>query len=115
MTAHAAKRPVRIDDLMLFQIPTGVRLAPDQATVFWSQRAVDRALGKTVCHLHRGQHESPPRALTSGAVVDVQARLSPDGAQVAFVRREVGDSTPRPAQLCLVPAAGGEVRVLVAE
>ena len=115
MTAHAAKRPVRLDDLLLFHIPTGVRLAPDDTTVFWSQRAVDRALGKTVSHLHRGASGSPPIALTSGAVSDLHARPSPDGSQVAFVRREVGGDGPSPAQLCLVPAAGGEVRVLLAE
>jgi dipeptidyl aminopeptidase/acylaminoacyl peptidase len=110
-----AKRPVRIDDLLLFQIPTGVRLAPDGTTVVWSQRSVDRGLGKTVCHLHRGGPGAPPRALTSGPVIDVQARVSPDGAWVAFVRRAVGATGPTPAQLCLVPTAGGEPRVLLEE
>src|SRR5688572_12251491 len=108
-----AKRPVRIDDLLLFQIPTGVRLAPDGTTVVWSQRSVDRALGTTVCHLHRGEPGAPPRALTSGPVIDAQARFSPDGASLAFVRRAVGASGPQPAQLCLIPTAGGEPRVLL--
>jgi len=109
------RRPVRIDDLLLFQIPTGVRLSPDGTTAYWSLRAIDRELGKTVCHLQCGAHGEPPRALTSGAVVDVNARPSPDGSQIAFVRRTVGGDGPQPAQLCVVPAAGGEVRVLVAE
>lgn len=115
MTAQTARRPVRIEDLLLFQIPTGVRLAPDDSTVFWSQRAVDRALGKTVSHLHRGAQGTPPVQLTSGPVADGQLRLSPDGSQLAFVRRAVGADGPRPAQLCLLPAAGGEVRVLASE
>lgn len=111
----SSKRTVRIEDLLLFQIPTGVRLAPDDTTVYWSQRGVDRALGKTVCHLVRGVHGEPPRALTSGAVIDLHARLSPDGSQLAFVRRAVGGDAGSPAQLCLIPSAGGEVRVLISE
>jgi len=112
-TPLTGKRQVRIEDLLLFQIPTGIRLAPDDATVFWSQRSVDRALGKTVCHLHRGTHAESPRSLTSGAVADVHARLGPDGSQLAFVRRAVGGDGAPPAQLCLMPSAGGAVRVLV--
>ena len=113
--AAAAKRPVRIEDLLLFQIPTGVRLASDGQAVFWAQRAVDRALGKTVCHLHRGEHGVAPRALTSGAVSDGSARPSPDGSAIAFVRRAVGGTGPQPAQLCMMPATGGNVRVLLEE
>ena len=115
MTAQSARRPVRIEDLLLFQVPTGVRLARDETTLFWTQRAVDRALGKAVCHIHRGEPGAPPRALTSGPVADVHLRPSPDGSQLAFVRRAVGGDRPPAAQLCVVPAGGGDVRVLVEE
>ena len=54
-----SKRPVRIEDLLLFTVPTGVRLGPDGRTAFWSQRSVDTTLGRTVCHLHRAERRIP--------------------------------------------------------
>ena len=52
---------------------------------------------------------SPPRLLTSGAVIDGWPRISPDGRHVAFVRDQADDEWAIP-RLCLMPVAGGRVR-----
>jgi len=52
-----------------------------------------------------------PRPLTTGVVRDGRPRVSPDGRTVAFVRSWPADPD-RPAALCVVPLAGGRVRVL---
>jgi Tol biopolymer transport system component len=53
------------------------------------------------------------RQITSGRYTDVDPQWSPDSSQVAFVRLSVARGTVSPrAQLCIVPAGGGPVRVV---
>ena len=53
------------------------------------------------------------RQITSGRYTDVDPQWSPDSSEVAFVRLSVAHGTVSPrAQLCIVPAGGGPVRVV---
>lgn len=61
--------------------------------------------------LRGGSTADPPRCLTPGSAVDRQPRWSPDGHRIAFVSDRGTDGT---AQVCLLPADGGEARRLTA-
>jgi Tol biopolymer transport system component len=53
------------------------------------------------------------RQITSGRYTDVDPQWSPDSSRVAFVRLSVAGGTLSPrAELCIVPAGGGPVRVV---
>lgn len=113
------KRQPRIEDLLEFNIPASVQLAPSGDWAVWSERyvdSVDSGHGKVHAILKRGAVGHPVEILTQGAVFDASPRISPSGSLVAFVRTPV-DSTGKPpaAELCVVPAAGGAARVLVRE
>ncbi len=121
-----AARPVRDDDLLRFTWIADPRMSPDGTRVAFTRVWVDAAVDEyrtalSLAEAGEGPVESTGaggiaanagaktrnvRALTFGPK-DAQARWSPDGAFIAFVRSPGGKE---PAQLCVLPLAGGEAR-----
>jgi len=108
-TAFAEKRPITEKDLFDFawigdpQIsPDGSRIAFVRVTVnekkegyntsIWS---VPLAGGEAPHQLTKGDHDSAPR-------------WSPDGKFLLFIRATEKDGKPEPAQLAILPTAGGD-------
>ena len=85
------------------------RLSPDGRWLVYVRRSV--ASGAYRRHLWRvSAGGGPSRQLTSGAVLDTEPAISPDGRLVAFLRAPADpDAKPadRDAQVHVVPAGGG--------
>jgi dipeptidyl aminopeptidase/acylaminoacyl peptidase len=96
-------RRQRIDDLTALAVPEQPALSPDGARVAYVLRTTDAEADKTVRSLWSvGAREGEPRQLTRGQG-DSSPAWSPDGTSIAFLRASDG-----PAQICLLPAEGGE-------
>lgn len=96
-----------IDDLLAISSPEQPALSPDGKTVVYVLRTADldadtdkRALWQVATD------GGEPRQLTHGAT-DTTPVFSPDGTQLAFLR-----ATDGPAQIWVLPTAGGEARVV---
>jgi dipeptidyl aminopeptidase/acylaminoacyl peptidase/CubicO group peptidase (beta-lactamase class C family) len=100
-------RRLAIDDIYDLRIPTEVAISPDGALVAYTLRSVDREADadRRALWLVRSDGGEPVQ-LTRGKA-DTAPAWSPDGTQLAFLRG--GDG---PAQIWLLPAAGGEPRRL---
>jgi dipeptidyl aminopeptidase/acylaminoacyl peptidase len=107
-----SQRPVHIEDLLLFRIPTDLQISPDGHTVAWVERWVDSPTGKT-CSSLMWAGSRPARPLTAGKRRDVAPRFSPDGSQLVFLRREIDSNGPAETALMLMPTDGGEARPLL--
>jgi Tol biopolymer transport system component len=81
--------------------------SPDGSTVAFTRKV-------TSSHVFVGDPRTYARTqITSGEARDQSPRGSPDGRWVAFFRKlPPTGKGPAPAQLCVIPAAGGAVNVL---
>jgi dipeptidyl aminopeptidase/acylaminoacyl peptidase len=101
-------RRLRIDDIYRIATPQEPTLAPDGSAVVYALRQADREADRDSLTLWRvGTDGTPARRLTAGPA-DSAPAYSPDGRQIAFLRA-TGDG---PAQVWLLPAAGGEAEQL---
>ncbi len=103
----AKEKPVtrrqRIDDLTTLAVPEQPALSPDGSQIVYVLRSSDLDADRSVRSLWRvGARAGEPQQLTRGRG-DTAPAWSPDGTSVAFLRAQDG-----PAQLWLLPAAGGE-------
>ncbi|QFZ21519.1 serine hydrolase [Saccharothrix syringae] len=102
-------RRLRIDDLTPSAVPERPALSPDGAHVAYVLRTVDTEADRDVRRLWRvPTRGGAPERLTAGWA-DTAPAWSPDGGRVAFLRAQDG-----PAQVWLLPAAGGEPTPLTA-
>ena len=109
---------MREDDILRFRWIADPQISPDGSTVAFTLVRVDAEEDeyRTDLWLARvpaagaRQHTAPeaPRALTHDGR-SAQPRWSPDGAQLAFVRRT---ESAKPLQIHVLPLAGGEARAL---
>ncbi|MFT7841788.1 serine hydrolase [Saccharothrix sp. BKS2] len=100
-------RRARIDDLTSLAVPEQPALSPDGAHAAYVLRTSDVDADVTTRCLWRvGTGGGRPERLTRGRS-DTSPAWSPDGRHVAFLRAEDG-----PAQVWLLPAAGGEATPL---
>ncbi|MDH6554550.1 serine hydrolase [Streptomyces sp. SAI-041] len=96
-------RPLGIDDLYSLALPEQPSLSPDGAHVVYVLRTADREHDRDTRVLWTVPTDSgAARRLTSGPA-DTAPAWSPDGDRIAFLRGGNG-----PAQLWLLPTAGGE-------
>ncbi len=102
------------EDLLRFEWVADPQISPDGARVAFTRVAVDADEDQYLTNLWLaeipgdGRAPAPPRALTFGGR-DAQPRWSPDGTQIAFVRKT---DPKKPGQLHVLPLAGGEARAL---
>lgn len=105
---------MREEDLLRFEWIADPRISPDGTRVAFTRVTVDAEADEYRTNLWlcdvpaAGAAAVPPRPLTFGGR-DSQPRWSPDGATLAFVRKPNADD---PAQVHLLPLAGGEPRAL---
>ena len=105
---------MREEDLLRFEWIADPRISPDGTRVAYTRVTVDAEADEYrtnvwLCDVPaEGEAPSPPRPLTYGGR-DSQPRWSPDGTTLAFVRKAGAEE---PAQLHLMPLAGGEPRAL---
>ncbi|MEU7822902.1 serine hydrolase, partial [Catellatospora sp. NPDC049133] len=93
----------RIDDLTKFAVPEQPALSPDGGSILYVLRTVDAGADRNRHAIWRvGTRTGEAEQLTRGDA-DSAPAWSPDGTRVAFLRAQDG-----PAQLWLLPAAGGE-------
>ncbi|MCC6653460.1 MAG: S9 family peptidase [Candidatus Eisenbacteria bacterium] len=105
---------MREEDLLRLNWVADPQISPDGTRIAFTQVSVDAEEDQYRTHLWladvpaTGAAPAPARQLTySGR--DSQPRWSPDGATLAFVRKPNADD---PAQIHLLPVAGGEARAL---
>ncbi|WP_144119258.1 serine hydrolase [Catellatospora sichuanensis] len=93
----------RIDDLTMFAVPEQPALSPDGGSILYVLRTADTGADRNRHAIWRvGTGEGEAEQLTRGDA-DSAPAWSPDGTRFAFLRAQDG-----PAQLWLLPAAGGE-------
>lgn len=112
LAAASEKRLITEKDLFAFQWIGDPQLSPDGTQAVWVRVIVDEK--------HKGYETSiwmvpaaggDARQLTNGPH-DTQPRWSPDGKSIAFLRAVEKNGEPQPAQIFLLPLAGGEPRPL---
>lgn len=102
-TAHRVTAPLGVDDLTSLAVPSQPALSPDGSRIAYMLRTVDAEQDRDIRALWMvGAEAGEPAPLTTGPA-DVAPAWSPDATRLAFLRAEDG-----PAQIWLVPAAGGE-------
>jgi dipeptidyl aminopeptidase/acylaminoacyl peptidase len=100
-------RRLRIADLVDIAVPEQPTISPDARRIVYVLRTQDAAADRPVTRLWEvGASGGEAVQLTRGDA-DSAPAWSPDGTQLAFVRAQDG-----PAQLWLLPAAGGEPKQL---
>jgi len=112
VAVHAqAKRSMSLVDLL--ELPRGLnpQLSPDGKTVIYHQSHADWKADKPIWNIFRQEIGGTAKQITFSDGGDVNApgdlRWSPDGKTILLVRASGG-----PPQLWLMPADGGEPRVL---
>jgi dipeptidyl aminopeptidase/acylaminoacyl peptidase len=103
---------MRPEDLFALTSVGDPRLSPDGSRVAYAVSRIDGEANRYrsaiwVASLDRSEE---PQQLTSGKRSDGSPRWSPDGRWLAFVSNRDGDEEKAPAQLYVLPAAGGEPR-----
>src|SRR5207302_3327818 len=88
------------------------RLSPDAGTVAFTVTTIDLDANeyRSSIWLAAVDGSEAPRAFTSGEHKDSAPRWSPDGRSIAFVRHE---QDSKDTEVCVIPAGGGEARVLL--
>src|SRR5207249_8829796 len=109
--SSSGKRPITEKDLFKFTWIANPQLSPDGSRVAFTRVVVDekRTGYETSIWTVGATGNEPPLRMTNGKR-DTNPRWSPDGRYIAFVRGGEKDETgkPRPAQLAILPLAGGE-------
>src|SRR5207253_4959406 len=109
--SSSGKRPITEKDLFKFTWIANPQLSPDGSRVAFTRVVVDekRTGYETSIWTVAATGNEPPLRMTNGKH-DTNPRWSPDGRYIAFVRGGEKDETgkPRPAQIAILPLAGGE-------
>src|SRR5262245_19902606 len=106
----AARRPMREEDLLDFVWVTDPQISPDGSRVAFTRVDVDQEADEYRTSLWIVSTQGgDARSLTSGTK-DSQARWSPDGKSLAFIR--ASGKKEDPPQLHVLPMDGGEARAL---
>ena len=113
-----SKRKITIDDLLALKWVSDPQLSPDGSRLVFVQTVVDRDADTYRSHLWVAPVDGGAlRQFTAGEHRDSLPRWSPDGRWIAFLS-DRGTAKPdpgvkRPKQLFVIPADGGEARLLV--
>ena len=121
-----SRRKITIDDLLALKWVSDPQLSPDGSRIAFVQTVVDGEADTYRSHLWVAPVDGgastelgagDPRQFTAGEHRDSMPRWSPDGRWIAFLSdRGTGKPEPgarRPKQLFVIPADGGEARLLV--
>jgi acylaminoacyl-peptidase len=107
-TSSGDRRLITAPDLFRIQLVSDPQLSPDGARVVYSQQWADTEKNRYFTSLWLADTQGgEPRRFTHGEQRDGWARWSPDGTQLAFIS-DRGETS----QVWLIPAGGGEARVL---
>jgi dipeptidyl aminopeptidase/acylaminoacyl peptidase/CubicO group peptidase (beta-lactamase class C family) len=98
---------VTVDDLLSVRTPEQPALSPDGARVAFVLRTTDRDGDRDTRALWQVPTAGGTPTPLTHATADSTPVWSPDGSQLAFLRAQDG-----PAQIWVLPAAGGEARGL---
>jgi dipeptidyl aminopeptidase/acylaminoacyl peptidase len=114
-SATSAKRTITEKDLFKFVWIANPQVSPDGSRVVFTRVVTDekRTGYETSIWMVPTAGGDDPVRLTNGKH-DAGARWSPDGKRIAFVRAGEKDESgkPRPAQISILPLAGGEARIV---
>src|SRR5437899_6521628 len=112
-SAAALTRPIAETDLFRFVWVADPQISPDGSQVAFVRVAVDKKKDgyASAVWVAAADGSDAPRAFTSGPQ-DASPRWSPDGKWIVFTRATEKEGKPQPAQLYLIPSAGGEARAL---
>src|SRR3989454_340708 len=113
-----SKRKITIDDLLALKWVSDPQLSHDGSRLVFVQTVVDRDADTYRSHLWVAPVDGGAlRQFTAGEHRDSLPRWSPDGRRIAFLS-DRGTAKPdpgvkRPKQIFVIPADGGEARLLV--
>lgn len=97
-------RPLALEDLYAFRVPSDPQLSPDGRTVAFTLTQANRETDKDRSSIWTMPVAGgAPRRLTTGDA-DAQPRWSPDGTRLAFL----SSRDDEPAQIFVLPLDGGE-------
>jgi dipeptidyl aminopeptidase/acylaminoacyl peptidase len=110
--AADSKRPITEKDLYAFRWIANPQIAPDGSAIVYAQVAVTaKHDGYETALWIIPSSGGAARQLTAGPH-DGDARWSPDGQWIAFVRSSESGGRPQPGQVYLLSMQGGEARPL---
>jgi len=104
MSESNGRKPLAEDDVLNFVWIADPRISPDGARVAFTRVHVDREADEYRAAIWLADSAEGPRPLTFGKK-DRQARWSPDGKALAFVRTPEGE---KDGELWILPMTGGE-------
>src|SRR5688500_16497417 len=106
--SRAQKRAFTIEDLYRVKNLSDLNISPDGKTIVFAATTSDLARAKRTSHVWAMDIDGRnPRMLTVGDTSEYSPTVSPDGKQILFISSKGGS-----ANLYLIPASGGEWRML---